>query len=190
MAISRRFLIFTLIVVSPVLLATANAQPDPLDDPVSEDVELGDIRVRTEEFVRLPRIPESASPRQTNDAHARIQNLSALPDNSGRLVINDLRGLLYLTDERGSDPVVYLDLRNQDVDFDDTPFPNEMGVAGVAFHPDFGDRSEPGYGKFYTAYSVPSNSGEPDYLADEDENHHSVIREWTATDASVNVFQG
>ncbi len=174
-----------LLVASPVM-----AQPDALADPVSANIEQGDIRVRLEEFVRLPRMEESASPPQTNTAYARIQYMSPLPDGSGRLVINDLRGVLYLTNERGSDPVVYLDLRQQAVDFYDTPFPNEMGVAGVAFHPDFGQRGQPGYGKFYTAYSAPSDSGNPDYLADEDENHHSVIREWTAADPTANQFQG
>ncbi|MEQ8953157.1 MAG: PQQ-dependent sugar dehydrogenase, partial [Gammaproteobacteria bacterium] len=174
----------------PLTVAAAEATPEALADPVSQQILPGELSVRTEEFVRLPQTADSASPPQTNQAYARIQYLSPLPDDSGRLVINDLRGLLYLTDERGSDPVLYIDLHSQDVDFDDTPFPNEMGLAGVAFHTDFGDQGEPGYGKFYTAYSAPSDSGEPDYLGDEDENHHSVIREWTADDPDDNVFSG
>ena len=120
---------------------------------------MGEITVALDNFVRVPETEDSASPVQTNSAYARIQYMTPLPDNSSRLVINDLRGILYLTDETGSPPVVYLDLRNEDVEFDDSTFPNETGLAGVAFHPDFSKLGEPGYGKFYTAYSVPSDTG-------------------------------
>ena len=116
--------------------------------------------------------------------------MTPLPDESGRLIINDLRGVLYLTDETGGAPVTYLDLRNEDVDFDDSTFPNETGLAGVAFHPDFSEQGEPGYGKFYTAYSAPSGTGVANYLESEADNHESVIREWTASNSENNVFSG
>ena len=79
---------------------------------------MGEITVALDNFVRVPETEESASPVQTNSAYARIQYMTPLPDNSSRLVINDLRGILYLTDETGSPPVVYLDLRNENVEFE------------------------------------------------------------------------
>ena len=36
-------------------------------------------------------------------------------DSIGELVINDTRGLLYLTDDKVSEPQVFLDLREEDV---------------------------------------------------------------------------
>ena len=168
----------------------AESKPEPLSNPIPERIEKGEISVTVENFVQVPRTVESASPVQTNSAYARIQYMTPLPDESGRLIINDLRGVLYLTDETGGAPVTYLDLRNENVDFDDSTFPNETGLAGVAFHPDFSEQGEPGYGKFYTAYSAPSGTGVANYLESEADNHESVIREWTASNSENNVFSG
>ena len=171
-------------------ILSADSRPEPLADPIPEKIKMGEIIVALDNFVRVPETEESASPVQTNSAYARIQYMTPLPDNSSRLVINDLRGILYLTDETGSPPVVYLDLRNEDVEFDDSTFPNETGLAGVAFHPDFSKLGEPGYGKFYTAYSVPSDTGVANYLDSDADNHESVIREWTSSDPNASVFSG
>ncbi|MDD9891615.1 MAG: PQQ-dependent sugar dehydrogenase [Gammaproteobacteria bacterium] len=116
--------------------------------------------------------------------------MTPLPDGSGRLVVNDLRGLLYLVSESGGEPSLYLDMRDYDIDFDDSMFPNETGLQGVAFHPDFAREGAIGYGKFYTAISVTSDSGVADYLDDNAENHESVVREWTTNDPAANSFAG
>jgi glucose/arabinose dehydrogenase len=168
----------------------AGAQPQALDDPIPEKIQKGELVVRAEEFVRAPRTSDSSEGRQTNAAYARIQYLIPVPDGSGRLVLNDLRGLLYVTDERGSAPVTFLDIRDQDVGFDDSMFPNETGLVSVAFHPQFGDEGTPGFGKFYTAYSTPSDTGIADYLDDDAGSHESVIREWTVTDPDADAFRG
>lgn len=162
----------------------------PLTDPIPEKIQKGSITVVAQEFVRVPQTTDSAAVPQTSNAYARIQYMMPIPDGSGRLVINDLRGLLYITDETGREPVVFLDLREQDVGFDDSMFPNETGLAGFAFHPDFAAPGQPGFGKFYTGYSSGSDSGVANYLDDEADNHESVIREWTVTDPAANVFAG
>ena len=159
-------------------------------NPVPAKIQAGTIVVRAAEFVRVPQTTDSSRVELTNNAYARIQYMTPLPDGSGRLVINDLRGLLYFTDESGSAPRIFLDIRTQNVGFDDSMFPNETGLAGVAFHPDYGVSGQPGYGKFYTAYSADSASGIANYLDDEAENHESVIREWTAADPAAKVFAG
>lgn len=168
----------------------AELTPEPLQDPIPEKIQKGSITVVAEEFVRIPRSVDSSSVASTNNAHARIQYMSPIPDGSGRLVINDLRGLLYITDETGRAPTVFLDLRDQNVDFEDSMFPNETGLAGFAFHPDFSQPGRAGFGKFYTSYSSSSGSGIADYLDDDAENHESVIREWTVDDPTANVFNG
>ena len=168
----------------------AGAQVEALPDPIPEPIRKGDLVVEATDFVRAPRTEESALDRITNLAYARIQYLTPIGDGSGRLVLNDLRGVLYITDESGMTPVTYFDIRTQDVAFDDSMFPNETGLVGVAFHPQFATAGTPGFGKFYTAYSATSDSGRADYLDDDAESHESVIREWTADDPGANVFSG
>ncbi len=159
-------------------------------DPISEKIPMGDIVLRATPFVRAPRTDDSAT-RGANDAWARIQYLAPIPDGSGRLVFNDTRGLLYLTDGNGSPPTVFLDLRQYGgFGFDDSMLPNESGLAGFAFHPDFADASRPGYGRFYTAYSARADTGVADYLDDDATSHESVIREWTLSDPAATRFSG
>ena len=183
-----RSLVVSLTVVPA--LSVAGGQLDPLLDPIPEKIQKGDLVVAAEEFVRVPRTTDSSEGRATNAAYARIQYLVPLGDGSGRLALNDLRGPLYLTDEAGRAPVVYMDIRERDVGFDDSMFPNETGLVGVAFHPQFGQTGTPGFGKFYTGYSATSAGGVADYLDDDAESHESVIREWTTTDPGADVFSG
>ena len=173
-----------------VSVFAAESSLEPLADPIPEKIVKGDITIALQRFARVPFTEDSGKPRQTNEAHARIQYMGPIPDGSGRLVINDLRGLLYITDEDGSAPTVFLDMRNQDIGFDDSMFPNETGLAGFAFHPEFAATGKSGFGKFYTSFSVSSDSGLANYLDDDDGNHASVIREWTADEPASNIFSG
>ena len=95
-----------------------------------------------------------------------------------------------MTDENGREPSIYMDIRDQDVGFDDSMFPNETGLSGFAFHPQFGREGSLGFGKFYTAYSTHSDTGTAVYLEDDAGSHESVIREWTATDPIADTFSG
>ena len=184
-----RSLAMTAILVAAAVLP-AGAQVEALPDPIPEPIRKGDLVVEATEFVRAPRTEESALDTITNLAYARIQYLMPIGDGSGRLVLNDLRGVLYITDENGMAPVTYFDIRTRDVGFDDSMFPNETGLVGVAFHPQFATAGTPGFGKFYTAYSARSDGGRADYLDDDAESHESVIREWTTDDPGANVFSG
>jgi hypothetical protein len=91
----------------------------PAKDPIPQKIAKGEIAVAVREFVRLPKTPDSATPRGTSEAYARIQYLLPARDGSGRLFINDTRGVLYVTDAKGREPTPYIDLRKQDVGFDD-----------------------------------------------------------------------
>ena len=168
----------------------AEAQVEALPDPIPDPIRKGDLVVEATEFVRAPQTADSTVDSYTNQAHARIQSLTPVGDGSGRLVLNDLRGRLYLTDENGMAPITYLDISTQDLGFDTSMWPNETGLLGVAFHPQFGAAGTPGFGRFYTAYSARSDSGRADYLDDDAESHETVIREWTADDPRANVFSG
>ena len=167
-----------------------DGNPEPLTDPLPDKIVKGDIVVAAVPFVRAPPSADPAKPPTTNDAYARIQYLLPIPDGSGRLAFNDVRGSLYVTDLAASPPRMYLNLRNQDVDFHNAAFPNEAGFLGFAFHPQFGQPGKPGYGKFYTAFSAGPDSGEAAYLDERGENQESVIREWTAADPTAAAFRG
>lgn len=184
----HRVLITVSLIWMPSLYA-AETSVEALQDPIPEKIQKGDIVVAAREFVRLPQTAD-ANPEGANTAYARIQYLLPIRDGSDRLIINDLRGVLYITDESGKEPAVFLDVREQDVAFDDSMFANETGLAGFAFHPEFSQPGRPGYGKFYTSFSSASNSAIADYLDDDAENHESVIREWSMDDPAANVFTG
>ena len=179
--------VWAALLLTPLMV---HAAPLPLDDPLPEKIAKGDIVVAAVPFVRAPRSSDPAKPATTNAAHARLQYLLPIPDGSGRLAFNDVRGLLYVTDANGSPPTVYLDLRVRDVDFHNALFPNEAGLLGFAFHPEFGQSGKPGYGKLYTGFSAGPDSGTATYLDESGENQESVIREWTAVDPAANTFQG
>ena len=171
------------------LLALAEgAAAQALANPIPEPIVKGPLRVAAEAFVRAPPSRDMATPGGTNNAYARIQYLLPVPGSGGRLAFNDTRGLLYLTDSTGAAPQVYLDLRAENVGFTNANFPNEAGFMGFAFHPQFATVGAPGYGKLYTAFSA-----EPEGAADhagEGAVQHSVLQEWTATDAGAATFAG
>ena len=186
-SIGTAWVVLALAVLPPADAAESPLQP--LLDPIPQKILKGAVVVEAIEFVRAPRTADSSA-LGANQAYARIQYLIPIGDGSGRLVLNDLRGLLYIMDESGKALSVYLDLRKLDVGFDDSMFPNETGLAGFAFHPEFSQEGKPGSGKFYTAYSARSDSGTANYLDDDAASHESVIREWTADDPSADVFEG
>ena len=164
--------------------AAAQALADPIPEPIAK----GPLRVAAEAFVRAPPSRDMATPGGTNSAYARIQYLLPVPGPGGRLAFNDTRGLLYFTDSIGAAPQVYLDLRAENIGFTNANFPNEAGFMGFAFHPQFATVGAPGYGKLYTAFSA-----EPEGAADhagEEAVQHSVLQEWTATDAGAAIFAG
>lgn len=164
--------------------------PQALPDPIPARIEKGPIVVAAVPFAKAPRTEDPAHPQYTNNAHARIQYLQPVPDGSGRLALSDLRGLLYMIAAEGGPLRLYLDLRSQPVDFYNHAFPNESGLLGFAFHPQFGEEGAPGYGKLYTAFSAGPDSGVADYLDESGENQESVIVEWTAENPAASSFTG
>lgn len=195
-----RLILLSMFLVLPQ--AQAVDLPEPLADPIPTKIPFGDIVVGVADFVQLPR-SKDAHDRPvrfkvegfdlelgTSDAHARIQYMNPIRDGSGRLVINDLRGILYMVDGDGKNLTTYIDLRTATDDFAAEIFPNEAGLLGFAFHPQFGETGTSGYGKFYTGYSATVGSGKAAYLEGPALTHKSVIREWSSEDPSARVFKG
>ena len=176
-----------------------SAEPVGLTDPIAAKIAKGDIVVGVEDFLQLPQTldPHDRPTRQkgipidlvSSGAHARVQQMMPLPDGSGRVAVSDLRGVLYLTDTDGGKLHAYIDLRELP-EFAPDVFPNEAGLLGFAFHPEFGEKGTPGFGKLYVGYSVKADSGEADYLGDKAFSHHSVIVEYSTRRPQRNTFSG
>ncbi|MDA1301794.1 MAG: PQQ-dependent sugar dehydrogenase [Proteobacteria bacterium] len=196
----QRFLVLTLASLAVIVPPGVFGGPQPLSDPVPVKILKGDIVVMAVPFVRAPRTYDPHDrptmlegipvPLASSGAYARLQYMQPVGDGSGRLAISDIRGVLYLVDADGQNLTSYLDLRDSAPDFDGSIFPNEAGLLGFAFHPEFGMRGAPGYGRFYTGYSSGRDSGVADYLDMSEFGHEDVLREWIAEDPSASVFSG
>ncbi|MEM7078410.1 MAG: hypothetical protein AAF513_07250, partial [Pseudomonadota bacterium] len=173
--------------------------PAPLVDPLPERILKSELAVALELFFRAPRTQDGHARGTRLDgipialpssaAHARLQALMGIPGES-RLALLDLRGILYLSDPQQRSWQPYLDLREQREDFAADVFPNEAGLLGAAFHPQFLQSGTPGFGKFYLAFSARRTDATVHYLADDAGSHISVLSEWTALDPRAMVFEG
>lgn len=180
-------------------IAAPAEEPVPLQDPIPRKIQPGNIVVKAIPFLQVPRTHDPHDrvirqegipiPLALSKAHARLQYMLPIRDGSRRLAISDVRGILYVTDSAGKRLSTYLDLRKSTRDLSDA-FPNEAGLLGFAFHPDFGKKGAAGYGKLYTGYSATADSGPASYLESETLSHNSVIREWTTTDPAADTFSG
>lgn len=79
----------------------------------------------------------------------------AVPDDSGRLVVIDQVGKIWVIDGEGNTmPTPFLDLSSKIVPLN--PFYDERGLLGLAFHPDYAIN-----GRLFVYYTAPPRSGGP-----------------------------
>lgn len=156
---------------------------EPITDPIPEPIVPNGVGVQLLPFAR---IPDSAG------QPPRLNYLTSSPDGSGRLFVNDQRGLLYSI-SAGGEARLYLDLAEAVPDF---VYPGgQAGFSYFAFHPEFGDN-----GVFFTVTSVDRSSGTPDYEAKHPildsfggemlASHHDVLLKWQAADPQAEVYEG
>ena len=165
-------------------------QPTPLTDPIPQKIQKGNIVVGVIERFQLPETKDPSKKPATTTAYARLQYIMPVGDGTGRLAVCDLRGQFYLADPKTGSVRLYLDHNAYPLSFDTSTMPNETGFGGFAFHPDFGKKGKPGYGKFYTGISVTSGSGDVDYHSAANGSHESVVIEWTTKDHTAVPFEG
>ena len=137
------------------------------------------ITARIEHFTTVPAT-------RTAVARTGTQGLKGLNDGSGRLFINDTRGILYVTTSAGGTPTPYLDLRGQ-YGFSNSANATQTGLMSFAFHPNFNkDPAKPGYNVFYTIDTTDVNAGVAGWgVPGAPANHHDVLREWTVADPAA-----
>ena len=166
----------TLLMVTPALAQTSN---DPFDAPIP--VEDGVITVNFVEFASLPDIDGSA---------ARMMLLVNEPG-TRRVLVNDMRGLLYRVSEDGRQVTGYLDLRSPAWGVDVEASSGERGFQSFAVHPQFNQSGTDGFGRFYALTDTSNTAPPPDFLpSGGDDTHDTVLLEWTAQDPQAETYDG
>lgn len=146
--------------------------------------------IETEEGVIVAGVVEFATVPEVGGEPPRLMTLAAEPG-SDRLVVSEMRGLLYRIGPEGSPVTEYLDLREERWGVDVESSGRERGVQGLALHPRFGDPGAAGFGRFYTWTDVGDTAPDPDYAAGgEDVSHHTVLHEWRARDPEASAYDG
>ncbi|UED85439.1 PQQ-dependent sugar dehydrogenase [Streptomyces profundus] len=151
----------------------------PIETPIPETPQPSDVTLQLAEVADLPSTGAGGT--------ARINFVSELPDDSGRLAVPDLNGPLYLVDEAGGDHRVYLDAAAEFPDFVIQPSLG-TGLGFVAFHPEFADN-----GTFYTVHTEAGaalDNATPTHTPPSDTRVHGVVTEWIADDPSADTFAG
>jgi glucose/arabinose dehydrogenase len=170
-------------VLAAVALSGAVGAAQTTDDPFPAPIPRteGVVTVGIEEFATLP------------DADGEAARMMLLVDEpgTGRLFVNDMRGIVYAVSYDGATVTEYLDLREPRWGLDVEASRRERGFQSFALHPQFGVPGAPGYGKLY-AYTDTSNTSPPaDFVpGGGGDAQDTILLEWTAGDAAAATYDG
>ena len=169
-------------VLTALLLASpsgAQSSDDPFPSPIPAAD--GVVTVNIVEFATLPDVDGDA---------ARMMRLVDVPG-TGRLFVNDMRGLLYGVSTDGERVERYLDLRADEWSLSVEASRGERGFQSFAFHPQFTQAGTPGYGKLYTYTDTGNTAPTPDFVpAGGDDAQDTVLLEWSARDPRAASYDG
>ena len=114
--------------------------------------------------------------------------LAPVPDDSGRMVVATLGGFLRIMDANGNVSAanngIYLDTNTNETQIE----PFAYGVTSVAFHPDFANAGQPGFGKLYvllTEAPKPINQYDFNVIVGGGNNHAAVLVEYTVDETGI-----
>ena len=159
--------------------AAGQTTNDPFPDPIPATD--GVVTVGVVEFAALPFV---------DGQPPRMMRLVDEPG-TGRLLVNDMWGLVYTVSYDGGTVTQYLDLTQQRWGLDVEASRRERGFQSFAVHPQFGEPGTPGFGKLYT-YTDTSNTAPPaDFVPDGGSDaQDTILLEWTAMDPTAAVYDG
>ena len=153
------------------LACAANGQ---LDDPISEKIQKGSIRIGLQQIAGGMAAPNL---------------LTHAGDGTRRLFIVDQAGQVRLYKNGSLQATPFLDVSDRIVDLgvfgthDENDF-DERGLLGLTFHPDFEKKGSAGYGKLYTFTSKPYDASKTTFTTIDGPppgdafDHQSVVSEW------------
>lgn len=151
---------------------------DPFTNPIHAD---GGIAVSFTEFAGIP------------DQDGEAPRLMHMVDEPGtdRLFVSTMPGKLYSISYDGRAVGEYLDINDPSWGIGVQSRGSERGFQSFAFHPQFSERGQPGYGKFYTYTDTTDTAPTPDFTPNEDlRTHDTVLLEWSARDAASATYDG
>jgi hypothetical protein len=143
----------------------------PLHDPIVARVGRAPFNVRLVDVAQLP----STKARRPL---VRVSSITHAGDGSARLFIVLREGQVRILKAGRLLPEAFLDLVALRRDF--RAAGGELGLASVAFHPEFSQRNRAGTGRFYTLHAESPVSDGRKVLAGlaGRVHHHSVVMEW------------
>ena len=165
------------------LLIASSAPAQTSNDPFPEPIAAADgvITVNVVEFAALPDV---------DGAPARMMLLVDEPG-TGRLFVNDMRGVLYHVSYDGGTVTRYLDLTASQWGLRVQARGNERGFQSFAFHPQFNQPGTPGFGKLYTYVDTSNKTPTPDFVSGGGSDaHDTILLEWTAGNPTGESYDG
>jgi hypothetical protein len=151
--------------------------PFPAPIPATE----GAIAVKFVEFATVP------------DAGAQPPRMNLLLDEPAtrRIFVNTMQGMLYSVSYDGKTVQPYLDLTDPKWAQPVQSSGPERGFHSFAFHPQFGQRGAPGFGKLYTYIDTTNMTPVPDFVPlGAGRTHDMVLLEWSAKEPSAAAYDG
>ena len=111
--------------------------------------------VEEEETAAVPKLKQAVDLQLVEDGFVSPIGVVPIPDNSGRLIVIDQIGRLWVLDAGGSKLATpFIDLTSRMVTLN--PGFDERGLLGVAFHPDYASN-----GRLFIYYNAPPRAGGP-----------------------------
>lgn len=176
-----------LLLASPAFAQPPRAAPTPpegtTNDPFPTPIPTTDavIKVKFVEFASIPDVGGEA---------ARTMTMVDEPG-TRRLFVSDMRGILYGVSYSGQAVTPYLDLREEKWGVGVQSQGRERGFQSFAFHPQFGQRGAPGFGKFYTYTDTTNTTAKADFVpGGGTHTHDTVLLEWTARTPAAATYDG
>ena len=103
----------------------------------------------------VPKLKQAVDLQLVEDGFVSPIGVVPIPDNSGRLVVIDQIGKLWVLDASGNKLTApFIDLTSRMVTLN--PGFDERGLLGVAFHPDYANN-----GRLFIYYNAPPRAGGP-----------------------------
>jgi glucose/arabinose dehydrogenase len=159
------------------IIAAGSARAGSLTGPILDEGVAAELR----DVLQLP--ASVGSPPDPWWGLARVGIVRQVPDGSGRLFANDLRGRLYVI--QGATVTTYMDLSVLIPALKSTDL--QLGFVSYAFHPEFASN-----GLIYTAHTEYVGTTTPNLgpAIPATIIHHAVVTEWHASNPSANTFSG
>jgi Glucose / Sorbosone dehydrogenase len=152
---------------------------DPFPAPITTTDDV--VKVKFVEFASLPDVGTET---------ARTMHMVDEPG-TRRLFVSDMRGIIYSVSYNGQTVTPYLDLRDAKWNVGVQSQGRERGFQSFAFHPQFGRRGAPGFGRFYTYTDTTNTQLTPDFVpGGGSRTHDTVLLEWTAKNPSAAAYDG